>query len=1160
MRLHENIDFTTLTWVKPELDETLRQARNALQNYVDGGESPAERGTCSDLLHQVQGTLRMVELYGAAMVAEEIEQLSRALVDGKVENRDNACAVLMQGIVQLPDYLERLQSGHRDIPIVLLPLLNQLRESRGEKGLNESVLFSPDLSRPLPPSAQGPGVPLDQAELTRRAEALRGLFQGALLRWLKDDNSAATIRDLTDVCEQLVPITAAEPARRLFWVAAGTLDALGKNAFPISNPLKQALAKVEREIKRLAEGGDAAFRTDPPIELTKQLLYFVAHEGSDVGRIGEIRKVFGLSGSEPSEAELAHARGSLSGNNRALLETVAVAIKDDLLRVKDSLDLHLRTPGAKPADLGAQVEALDRVADTLGMLGLTVPRRVVQDQRSAITDVINGQRRDDEETLLDIAGALLYVEAPLDDQVERLGKEGTDVSADTATSTSNESRRLLEVLVKEAIVNFSQARQSFVGFVETHWDHRQLVEVPRLLSEVSGALRILNLPVPADYLVGVRQFTDNELLRRKHVPSGQQMDRLADALASLEYFLEALRDRRPNRDQILEVARQSLTSLGYWPLSAENRSAAPTAAPTPISRAPAPAVSAVQPAPVASEATSAAPQAPAMPAEMAAGTASAAPAFDLTPATGVPETVFTGMVGDLVPGFDGASSEEIDDEIREVFLEEFEEEIENLAQLLPPWREDPSNAELLRPIRRVFHTLKGSGRLVGAKTLGEFSWKIEGMLNRVLDGSRAASPEVVAIVQLALQHLPLLRAALQGQEVFADLEGIQATADRVAAGEDVTYRHASLAEEVVEADDDMDDEFVEAEAAVEVAAPEEAVAEGEDQGPLFSIDPVLLEILKPEVAGHLEVVDAWLAQCAARGPQPVTDPLLRSIHTMNGAFAMTEVLAITDVTAPLEGFVKRSLAHNLNPGEAGVALVADAAKAIRATILAIEKPRPVLPHFADLSARAYSLRDTLPDSMLPSVPVHAEEDLSPMPQVVVMEAADTSGIPDFEGMAEAEAEAEAEAVAEAEVEAEVEPVADIPAEAESEIEVEEAAEAEAQAEAEIEAEMAVESETPVEAEVELLDEAAADFETEFESEAEMEVAQYLGSDTFIEPAVEPEAAPEPQVMPELESRADSWITGEYEIASLESPAAPVVEVEASSRTIVELPADEPMQW
>jgi chemosensory pili system protein ChpA (sensor histidine kinase/response regulator) len=481
-----------------------------------------------------------------------MEQLSKALADDKVASRDDAFAVLMQGIVQLPDYLERLQSGHRDLPIVLLPLLNQLRAARGEKGLVESVLFAPDLTRPLPPSAKGPTEPLAREQLSRRAEGLHSLFQGALLRWLKDDNSASNIRDLTDVCDQLVPITHAEAPRRLFWIAAGTLDALGKNVFAASKPLKQVLAKVEREIKRLADGGDAAFRTDPPLDLTKQLLYFVSQEGTDQGRIGEIRETFGLGENIPSEAELAHARGSLTGHNRALLETVAVAIKEDLMRVKDALDLHLRTPGATLAELTPQAEALDRVADTLGMLGLGVPRRVVQDQRSAINDVITGQRQGNEETLLDIAGALLYVEAALDDQVERLGRDDAaaapaDSAAAVAALAPAGDRKLLEVLVKEAIVNFGEARQAFVAFVETHWDHAQLAEVPRLLTEVSGALRILQLSEPGDYLVAIRQFTDRELLHRKQVPNGQQMDRLADALASIEYFLEALRDRRPNR-------------------------------------------------------------------------------------------------------------------------------------------------------------------------------------------------------------------------------------------------------------------------------------------------------------------------------------------------------------------------------------------------------------------------------------------------------------------------------------------------------------------------------------------------------------------------------------------------------------------------------------
>src|SRR3546814_16195491 len=82
--------------------------------------------------------------------------------------------------------------------------------------------------------------------------------------------------------------------------------------------------------------------------------------------------------------------------------------------------------------------------------------------------------------------------------------------------------------------------------------------------------------------------------------------------------------------------------------------------------------------------------------------------------------------------------------------------------MLPVWRERPDDLERLRPIRRVFHTLKGSGRLVGARALGEFSWKVENMLNRVLDGTREASQAVVAMVDQAFYTLPQLLAALRG--------------------------------------------------------------------------------------------------------------------------------------------------------------------------------------------------------------------------------------------------------------------------------------------------------------------------------------------------------------------------------------------------------------
>jgi chemosensory pili system protein ChpA (sensor histidine kinase/response regulator) len=152
--LHEAIEYSALGWVKPELDETLRLVRVEVEGFADDPADTSRMRVCVDLLHQVQGTLRMVELYAPAMVAEEMERLSLALQNAspEVSDRDVACSALMRGVVLLPDYLERLQSGHREISIVLLPMLNELRASRGESLLSESALFVPDLDRALPAS------------------------------------------------------------------------------------------------------------------------------------------------------------------------------------------------------------------------------------------------------------------------------------------------------------------------------------------------------------------------------------------------------------------------------------------------------------------------------------------------------------------------------------------------------------------------------------------------------------------------------------------------------------------------------------------------------------------------------------------------------------------------------------------------------------------------------------------------------------------------------------------------------------------------------------------------------------------------------------------------------------------------------------------------
>ncbi|RBD77460.1 Hpt domain-containing protein, partial [Xanthomonas oryzae] len=429
--LRDAMSHAALGWVKPELDETLRQARNEIEYFAEEPSDTSRMRFCAGYLHQVQGTLRMVELYAPAMVAEELELLAQAVQVGEVADRDEACAMLMRGTVLLPDYLERLQNGHRDIPIVLLPLLNEIRATRGQPGLNESVLFA-----------------------------------------LDPQSGVAT------------------------------------------------------------------------------------------------------------EAELDHARGSLSGRNRELLDTVGNAVKEELLRVKDALDLHLRT-GGDIAKLQTQVKDLGSVADTLGMMGLGVARNVVVQQRDALARVVDGQTQMDDNVLLDIAGALLYVDASLDDQVASLGADPGDGTEVINSANSSEVRRTVDVLAQQAIANFGAAREHFVAFIETNWDHARLANVPHLLGEVGGALRILELPQAADYLEGVRGYVDLELICKQRVPSGRQLDTLADAMASLEYYLEALRERRPGREEILDITRNSLETLRYWPLPSGEPSDLPIGADQP---------------------------------------------------------------------------------------------------------------------------------------------------------------------------------------------------------------------------------------------------------------------------------------------------------------------------------------------------------------------------------------------------------------------------------------------------------------------------------------------------------------------------------------------------------------------------------------------------
>ena len=961
MQLEEHIDFSTLGWIKPQIDQLLSEARQALEAYAEDPEDARLMQSCVGLLHQVLGTLRMVELYGAAELDQEMEHLAQSVLDGKVADRDEAFGALMRGLVQLPDYLDLIETGHKDIPIVLLPLLNELRDARGAEPVDQRVLFHPDIDRPLPPDAAGARVAYPFADLRARTTQVRARFQVQLLAWTQ--GKQPNFADMRDCLDELRVVCHAEAARRLWWVASGVLEALqqGRLDHHLAS-LRQQFGQLDRTVRHMQDQGEEVCGDEDARELVRGLLFSVAHATPGPGRTEVIAQCFALDRMVPSAEELERARAAMSGRNRALLDTVAKAVREDLLRIKEGLDIFLRREDRSPQQLAPQVETLHRVGDTLGMLGLESPARMIGDQRKVIADVIDGKCEAKPEIILDVASALLYVDASLDEHIEFLGATN---SADDVLPSS-EARKIMRTLMREAGANLGRVKEHITAFIESSWSHAQLADVPKLLAEVSGALRILNLERPAELVDGIDRYIGNELIADGKVPTVDDMDTLADAMASVEYYLEIGRDSSASDNRILDAAQYSLEKLQYWPLPARREPAEPaTAEKTTAAMEPV----AVTPAPIAPIGKGV-PNAVDIPVAAANDTEAAQAGYAM-PGVGpgqwvdVEEEVLEPAEADGAAPVDTAFQDAagIDEEIREVFVEEVGEEIANINVNLPAWKANPDDLDTLKNVRRSFHTLKGSGRLVGAAALGEFSWKIENMLNRVLDRTIQPDQNVQDVVDAAVATLPKLHAGLQGRPVTLDppLDAIMQTADKLVAGEPA--RIADLVQGYRKTVRSVRRWVPDAEAGPVAVAPVTTTAQviTSPETGLPVVDPILLDVLRTEVGQHLDNLRAYLARNVDYRV-PADDELMRSVHTLHGAVAMVGIEMLANMLGPMESWVRRVRSAEAPLDREGCDAMRDAVAMTDHVMAQFDAPVPDVPDTTALAERLEALRDRWPEA------------------------------------------------------------------------------------------------------------------------------------------------------------------------------------------------------
>lgn len=847
-------DYLALDWVRGEIQETLNQAQQALESFVDNPDDATRMRFCQTHLHQVYGTLQMVEFYGAALLAEEMEKLAQALLDGNVGNVTDSQETLMRAILQLPPYLDRVASNRRDLPVVLLPLLNDLRAARGESLLSETSLFKPDLSEATG-QGQIPDDLLNDPRFILLAKKIRQMFQIALLGVLRNDNMGENLGYMAKVFTKLEQVTGDAPRAPLWSISNALVEGLSEDAIILGTSVKLMLGHVDRNLRELAVEGAASLNRPAPTELIKNLLYYVAKADVDSPRIRDVKARFRLDEALPSDDLVNEERQRMTGPDAQAMNSVVQALSEELTTVKDALESFVHSGDTDTSKLQPLTLTLKQVADTVAVLGLGQPRTLVEEQLHAMEDIVAGKAPAERESLMDIAGALLYVEATLagisgDRRSASYNGQGDDMPSHVGQA--------MDAVLRECRAGLEEAKDGIVEFIASQWNTDPLQVVPERLNAVRGGLDVIQLGKPALILRQCVQFIEEKLLQADQPkPDWRSMDTLADAITSVEYYLERLSDDPATTDDILQLARASVEALGY-PLEEEQDFADND---IDVERIELEQTGLDSPAESHDSADSAVAE---HDVDAWSGFSANEQLDDETDTTAQDQDPTLELQplesDDEGPDFDSSDDDElldptleitapaepethapeasdadthndddddlIDDEIIEIFQEEVGEVLDALDEYFPRWAANTSDEESLVEFRRAFHTLKGSGRMVGASTVGELGWSVENMLNRVIDRTIVPTAVLIALVQEVRNRVPALVNAftLRQPDPF-DVQPLADAADTLAAGGQIDQVPVIVADDSTT--DAIDNTTTETTADVSPDAPDTLVLEAD---------------------------------------------------------------------------------------------------------------------------------------------------------------------------------------------------------------------------------------------------------------------------------------------------------------------------------------------
>ena len=805
--VRDNFDAGSLSWVMGEIREALTKSKASLFEAVtqDADAQSTSLRHAKSYLHQADGALQIVDIDGVAIITETTEDLLERIEAGQIALTTEVAQVIEKAYQALAEYLDELLMGGAHQPVRLFPYYRALLELRGAERIHPADLFFPNLAaRPTLPAVIHASTEINYQQLRKR-------FELALLPFLKQaDGSAspAAAAGLQSIIAEIEQAQSNPQSRTFWWVLHGFAEGVVSGQIPSERYVKQLFARINLQIRRLSEGSHSIAE-----RLLRDALFFVARIVQPSPLAQQIQQCYQLKGVVPTDyaslrygqvnaATLLQAKEYLT---QAKTLWNRIASGDATVAEPYETEMrHLMEIGSQmgSASLSKLLRELNGIARHAAhskpgdRLGLEMATSLL-----FVENALNNISRLDEtfSTRADALTARLVSIVAGEEP-----KEGAEWLDDM--SREAQQRQTLSVIATEMQASLRQVEKTLEEFFREPTDRSSLPQIGPVLHQIGGALAVLdqddaNLAI-VHTQAAVQAFIDAPADSAADAAAFQAV---AQNIGALSFFIETLQlhpdavHGRFHFDQEHGVFRANLIEKKLTPEQADAHDTpiagavdglaqaelAPSAVVDTLLDDPLPTVEDEmrqhqqhsadlaqslheQPDNAAlqqelraslqqvqrdaklldnhdaSDRAKAAIDLLAQP-DFATSSNSLAEIVHVTSDAAAPVHVVAEPVVIAAP----QSDEAVDAELLEIFLMEADEVLTAVRQSIPESRSDPHNTAPLITLRRSFHTLKGSGRMVGLNALGEAAWSIEQALNLRLSDGHGGSANLYALLDAA---------------------------------------------------------------------------------------------------------------------------------------------------------------------------------------------------------------------------------------------------------------------------------------------------------------------------------------------------------------------------------------------------------------------------